>query len=108
MKSQNVHSLKTLTMIRVLVVLLISILSWSNHIKERLCKANKLLDCLRCNVAYRLKIVVNLCLYKSIIVPIVSYGLTDAHVTRGSIGNIGPLHKEFVVVIDVVVVVVDS
>ena len=62
--------------------------------KERLCKANKMLYCLRRNVAYRVKTIVKLGLYKSIILPIVSYGLTCAHLTRGSIRDLEGFQKK--------------
>ena len=49
-------------------------LIWSTHLTERLKKANKLLYSLRQNGAYKVNTFVKLGLYKSILLPILTYG----------------------------------
>ena len=57
-------------------------LSWSTHLTERLKKANKLLYSLRRNVAYNLNTSVKLGLYKSILLPVLTYGCHCANFLR--------------------------
>ena len=57
-------------------------LSWSTHLIERLKKANKLLYSLRRNVAYNVNTFVKLGLYKSILLPVLTYGCHCANFLR--------------------------
>ena len=49
-------------------------LSWNTHLTKRLKKANKLLYSLRRNVAFNVNTFVKLGLYKSILLPVLTYG----------------------------------
>ena len=83
-KILNNQPLRTLTTIPVLSVFVSSNLSCFGYTKKRLCKFKTNKNCLRRNVTYRVKIFVKLALYKSIILPIVSFGLICSNLTRGS------------------------
>ena len=53
-------------------------LNWSTQIEHRIEKANKVFHCLRRNVAFNYKFSVRLGLYKSVILPVLLYGLNCA------------------------------
>ena len=57
-------------------------LSWSTHLTERFKKSNKLLCSLRRNVAYNVNTFVKLGLYKSILLPVLTYGCHCANFLR--------------------------
>ena len=71
--------------IRDLGIHMLGDLSWSTHLTERLKKANKLLYSLRQNVAYNVNTFVKLGLYKSILLPVLTYGCHCANFLRKSL-----------------------
>ena len=95
-KILNDQPLITLTRMRDLSFFVRSNLSWSCLIKERLCRANKKFYCLPRNVAYRVKTVAKLGLYRFIILPVVSYDLTCAHLTRGIVRDFQSFQNVFI------------
>ena len=58
-------------------------LSWKVHIETRLKKANQVLYLLRRNLSAKLNTFVKLGLYKSLILPVLLYGLSCTHISRG-------------------------
>ena len=69
-------------------------LSWSTHLTERLKKANKLLYSLRRNVAYNVNTFVKLGLYKSILLPVLTYGYHCANFLRKDLQKLEFFSKE--------------
>ena len=57
-------------------------LIWSTHIEHRIAEVNKVFYCMRRNVAFNFKISVKLGLYKSVILPVLLYGLNCAYQSR--------------------------
>ena len=57
-------------------------LNWSTHIEHRTEKANKVFYCLRRNVAFNVKFSVKLGLYKSVMLPVLLYGMNGAYQFR--------------------------
>ena len=56
--------------------------NWSTHIEHRIEKANKVFYFLRRNVVFNVKFSVKLRLYKSVILPVLLYGLNCAYQSR--------------------------
>ena len=71
-------------------------LSWSTRLTERLKKANKLLYSLRRNVAYNVNTFVNLALYKSILLPVLTYGCHCAKFLRKDLQKLEFFQKKVV------------
>ena len=71
-------------------------LSWSTHLTERLKKANKLLFSLRRNVAYKFNTFVKLGLYKSILLPVLTYGCHCANFLRKNLQKLEFFQKNVV------------
>ena len=57
-------------------------LNWSTHIEHQIEKANKVFYCLRRNVAFNVNFSVKLGQYKSVIQPVLLYGLNCAYQSR--------------------------
>ena len=71
-------------------------LSWSTHLTERLKKANKLLYSLRRNVAYNVNTFVKLGLYKSKLLPVLTYGCHCANFLRKDLQKLEFFRKKIV------------
>ena len=71
-------------------------LSWSTHLTERLKKANKLLYSLRRNLAYNVNTFVKLGLYKSMILPVLTYGCHCANFLRKDLQKLEFFQKKVV------------
>ena len=71
-------------------------LSWSTHLNERLKKANKILYSLRQNVAYNVNTFVKLGLYKSILLPVLTYGCHCANFLRKDLQKLEFFQKKVV------------
>ena len=59
-------------------------MTWSLHVSKRLKKANKALQLLRRNVLRKVNVSVKLELYKSILLPLLFYGMNSVRLSRGS------------------------
>ena len=70
--------------------------SWKQHIEERMKKANKVLYMLKRNVATKVNTFVKLGLYKSLILPVLLYGLTCLTAGRTEIQILEKFQKKIV------------
>ena len=68
-------------------------MTWSLHISERLKKASRALYLLRRNVSPKVNVSVKLGLYKSILLPILLYGMNCVRLSRGSTRDLESFQK---------------
>ena len=68
-------------------------MTWSLHVSERLKKANRALYLLRRNVSPKVNVSVKLGLYKSILLPILLYGMNCVRLSRGSTRDLESFQK---------------
>lgn len=68
-------------------------LSWTKHIDSRLTKANKAFYCVRRNISHKVPIPIKLKVFKSIIVPILTYGLFCTNPSRGDLKRLEHFQK---------------
>ena len=71
-------------------------LTWEMHIEERLRKANEVLYFLRRNVAVKVQTLVKLGLYKSLILPVLLYGLACVFASRADLHLLEKFQKKVV------------
>ena len=71
-------------------------LNWSAHASRRLKKAYNVLFSLRRNIAYNVKPNTKLSLYKSLVLPIVTYGLVCAKQSKATMNALERLQKKAV------------
>ena len=69
-------------------------LSWVKHIDMRLTKANKSFYLIRRNIAYKTLPLVKLGLYKSLLIPILIYGLSCTNLSRGDLVRLERFQKK--------------
>ena len=68
-------------------------MTWSLHISERLKKANRALYLLRRNVSPKVNVSVKLGLYKSVLLPVLLYGMNCVRLSRGSTRDLESFQK---------------
>ena len=71
-------------------------LTWSAHINARLNKANRVLHLIRRNVAYAVKPFNKLGLYKSLVLPVLLYGINCTTPSKSDLGNLEKLQRKAV------------
>ena len=69
-------------------------LSWNKHIDMRLTKANKSFYLIRRNIAYKTLTLIKLGLYKSLLIPILIYGLSCTNLSRGDLVRLERFQKK--------------
>ena len=79
--------------IKVLGIFVTKDMTWSLHKSERFKKANKALYLLRRNVSPKVNVSVKLGLYKSILLPILLYGMNCVRLSRGSTRDLESFQK---------------
>ena len=65
-----------------------------NHINSRMSKANKTFYCIRRNLEFKIKMLIKLGLYKSLILPVLTYGLTVCNISRNDFGRLEKFQKK--------------
>ena len=88
--------LKTEANIRDLGITLISDLTWNMHISKKVAKANGVLYLLRRNVSQSVGARIKLGLYKSLVLPIILYGIQCIHLSKASMIILEKLQKRTV------------
>ena len=68
----------------------------SAHINARLNKANRVLYLIRRNVAYVVKLFIKLGLYKSLVRPVLLYGINCTTPSKSDLGNLEKLQRKVV------------
>ena len=71
-------------------------LTWSAHINARLNKANKVFYLIRRNVAYAVKSFIKLGLYKSLVLPVLLYGINCTTASKFDLVNLEKLQRKAV------------
>ena len=61
------------------------LLTCTTHIDSRMSKANKMFYCIRRNSKFNVKMRVKLSLYKSLILPVLRYGLIICNISRNDL-----------------------
>ena len=69
-------------------------LTWTTHIGSRMSKANKTFYCIRRNLEIKVKISIKLGLYKSLILPVLTYVLTICNISRNDLGRLERFQKK--------------
>ena len=63
-------------------------LTWTTHNDSRMSKANKTFYCIRRNLEFNVKMRIKLGLYKSLILPVLTYGLIICNISRSDLGRL--------------------
>ena len=63
-------------------------LTWTTHIDSRMSKANKTFYCIRRNLEIKVKMRLKLGLYKSLKLPVLTYGLIICNISRSDLGRL--------------------
>ena len=63
-------------------------LTWTTHFDSRMSKANKTFYCIRRNLEFTVKMRIKLGLYKSLILPVLTYGLIICNISRNDLGRL--------------------
>ena len=69
-------------------------LTWTTHIDSRISKANKTFHCIRRNLEFKVKMPIKLGLYKSLILPVLTYGLIICNISRNDLGRLERFQKK--------------
>ena len=85
--------LKTEANVRDLGITLTSDLTWNMHISKKVAKANSVLYLLGRNVSQSVGVRIKLGLYKSLVLPILLYGIRCIHLSKASMINLEKLQK---------------
>ena len=89
----NNEVLKPAAVMKDLGVHLRNDLTWSSHIEEKLKKFIRIIHFLRRNISANTISHAKLCLYKSMILPIISYASPGNHLTKTSVHKLGTFQK---------------
>ena len=69
-------------------------LTWTTHIDSRMSKENITFYCIRRNLEFKVKMRIKLGLYKSLIFPVLTYGLIICNNSRSDLGRLERFQKK--------------
>ena len=69
-------------------------LTWTTHIDSRMSKASKTFYCIRRNLEFKVKMRIKLGLYKSLTLPVLTYGLIICNFSRNDLGRLEKFQKK--------------
>ena len=71
-------------------------LTWTTHIDSRMSKVNKTFYCIRRNLEFKVKTRIKLGLYKSLILPVLTYGLVICNISRSDLRRLERFQKKVI------------
>ena len=69
-------------------------LTWTTHIDSTMSKANKTFYCIRRNLEFKVKMRIKLCLYKSLILSVLTSSLIICNISRNDLGRLERFQKK--------------
>ena len=69
-------------------------LTWTTHVDSTMSKANKTFYCIRRNLEFKVKMRIKLCLYKSLMLSVLTYSLFICNISRNDLGRLERFQKK--------------